>query len=86
MLLTETDIDPDLISELQNFNIRTVEQLLVLRRSARRIWAFSKLIGISQKEAVSILESIASNYKDLEPAVSTSQHRQLGYRMSDLEI
>ena len=86
MLLTETDVDPNLISKLQHFNIRTVEQLLVLRRSNRRIWAFSKLIGTSQKEATSILEDIASNYKDLEPAVSAAQHRQLGYRMTDLEI
>lgn len=86
MLLAETDIDPNLISKLQNFNIRTIEQLLVLRRSNRRIWAFSKVIGTSQKEATSMLEDIASNYKDLEPAVSTSQHRQLGYRMNDLEI
>lgn len=80
--LRETDIDQLFIDGLRSFNIRTVEQLLIVRRSDRRKRILSRALNMPLSDLNMILNRLAEAYPHLVTRPPLFKRRPLGLRLS----
>jgi len=82
LLLSKTDLDVHIVNKLQAFNIRNVEQLLLVPRESDRAKAISTALAVSLPEFNAILEDFERKYKELIPKRVSFKPRALGYRVA----
>jgi hypothetical protein len=81
MLLARTSLERSMVETLRTFNIRTVEQLYAIARSASRLNALSMALGIEKSDLVCRVQALRADYPDVAPIEAPQRKYGYGLRL-----
>ena len=84
MLLNDTFVDKPVVDRLRQFNIRTVEQLLLAGKSGKRVMGLSSALNMSRNEFSDMIHDLEKKYPHLCIELVSKQRRYFtGYRLNN---
>jgi hypothetical protein len=80
MKLSNTDLSPEIVAELQKLNVRAVESLLSMLAVPTGLAAIARVLKMPEDGVRHLAATLRSQYPDLEVTAASGPFHPMGHR------